>query len=385
MPSKTNNKTLVIFSNSNWSVFNFRASLINSFVEDGWDVTVVLIGDDYIQEIVKLKVKTARLPLERHSTKVIPNLKMLFHTYLLIYRENPSFVLSFTIKPNLFSSISCFLLRKKAVLNVTGLGRLRTLGSIQRNLLLVIYRLCLKLSYKTYFQNYLDMTELLKKEDAKNSKFSLLPGSGVDLRSFKASSRYSHSNNFNSTSKPLTFIMSSRLIRSKGVLEYCEASRTIKSNPAYCGAKFLLVGAFDNGHPEALGLEDFNQYIEEGTVEYLGYSTDIKKQLSLADCIVLPSHYGEGVPKSLIEGGAMGLAIITTTVIAKTGILEDTANGYTCGKGTVVELIDAMSTYITTPISKKQSMAIHSIKKVETNYSDEKIIDAYKDALYGGL
>jgi glycosyltransferase involved in cell wall biosynthesis len=50
----------------------------------------------------------------------------------------------------------------------------------------------------------------------------------------------------------------------------------------------------------------------EGVVQWLGHVDDMPALLREVDVMALPSYYREGVPKSLIEGAACGLAIVTT-------------------------------------------------------------------------
>ena len=50
----------------------------------------------------------------------------------------------------------------------------------------------------------------------------------------------------------------------------------------------------------------------EGLVELFGYRTDIPNLFSQSNIVALPSFYGEGLPKVLVEAAACGRAVITT-------------------------------------------------------------------------
>ncbi|MCZ8497626.1 hypothetical protein O9929_00965 [Vibrio lentus] len=53
-----------------------------------------------------------------------------------------------------------------------------------------------------------------------------------------------------------------------------------------------------------------NAWVEEGIVNYLGTSDNVEAEIAKVDCMVLPSFYREGVPKSLREAHAMGRRLL---------------------------------------------------------------------------
>ena len=98
--------------------------------------------------------------------------------------------------------------------------------------------------------------------------------------------------------------------------EYIKAANILKNK-----ATFLYVGDIDRGNKKSFSPNWEN-------VKYLGFRKDIKNLLSICDIFVLPSYYGEGVPRTLLEASAMAKPIITTYNRGCREVVEDDKNGF---------------------------------------------------------
>ena len=65
--------------------------------------------------------------------------------------------------------------------------------------------------------------------------------------------------------EPLSFLLIARLIWDKGIREYAEAARMLKSK--YPEVAFSLLGPYDS-NPAAIKPEDVESWVEEGIVEH---------------------------------------------------------------------------------------------------------------------
>jgi glycosyltransferase involved in cell wall biosynthesis len=61
----------------------------------------------------------------------------------------------------------------------------------------------------------------------------------------------------------------------------------------------------------------------EGLVDWRGHVEDMPALMRSMDVIALPSYYREGVPKSLIEAAACGLAVVTTNLPGCREVVSD--------------------------------------------------------------
>jgi len=192
----------------------------------------------------------------------------------------------------------------------------------------------------------------------------LIPGSGVDLSLYSVIE-----NNLN----PLTVIMAARLLSSKGVREFIQASKIVNENNK--NVRFILVGDIDPFNPESITESVLNQWMSEGIVEIWGYRDDMHNVIPKANIIVLPSYYGEGLPKVLIEAAACGRAVITTdhpgcrdAVTPETGVLVPIKDP--------AALANAIQDLLKNP-QKIVQMGKAGRKLAERNYSIEKVCEAH--------
>ena len=63
--------------------------------------------------------------------------------------------------------------------------------------------------------------------------------------------------------------------------------------------------------------------IGEGTIEWLGKVEDIREAFALADCVVLPSRYREGVPRSLLEAASMAKPLVASDSVGAREPVEE--------------------------------------------------------------
>jgi glycosyltransferase involved in cell wall biosynthesis len=108
----------------------------------------------------------------------------------------------------------------------------------------------------------------------------------------------------------------------KGVGDFVEAAARLRR--AGLPARFALVGIPDPENPTSVPESQLRAWRDSGSVEWWGYRADIPAVLAMTSIACLPSFYGEGVPKALIEAMASSRAIVTTDI---PGCRELVANG----------------------------------------------------------
>ncbi len=158
--------------------------------------------------------------------------------------------------------------------------------------------MALRLSKKTFFQNKDDAKEFLKLGLVRKGNVKIVNGSGVNMEIFAPMPM----------PKEQIFLLIGRVLRDKGILEYIQAARKVKS--VYPRARFQIIGQFDI-NPSSIKIQDLQPYIQDGSIEYLGAINDVRPFLAKSFVYVLPS-YREGTPRSVLEAMATGRPIITT-------------------------------------------------------------------------
>lgn len=202
---------------------------------------------------------------------------------------------------------------------VTGLGRVYASGGLKTKALRLITKLlytnAFKACDKVIFQNGDDVDELVKDGYLPRDKTVVVNGSGVNMERFKKS---------DVPEKPV-FLMVSRIIKEKGVIEYCEAARELKKT--HPEARCVLLGGFDVSLG-ALKPEDIQVYVDDGSIELPGEVKDPVKFYGGASVFVLLSYYREGLPRTILEAMACGRPVITTDWTGCREAVEDGVNGF---------------------------------------------------------
>jgi glycosyltransferase involved in cell wall biosynthesis len=133
-------------------------------------------------------------------------------------------------------------------------------------------------------------------------RIALIRGSGVDTAHFAALPDPGGS--------AVTVALVGRMLKSKGVPEAVEAVRRLRAGGQ--AVDLLLAGAPDSGSRDSLTEAELAAFAREPGVEWLGHVADVREVWRRAAIAVLPSSYGEGVPKALLEAAASGRPVIAS-------------------------------------------------------------------------
>ena len=290
------------------SLLNFRGSLIEKLQSLGLQVHVAAPAfpkTNAVRRTLEARgVIVHEISVHRTSKNPINELASFFSLWRLMRSVQPKFVLSYTVKPVIYGSTAAWLcgVPKRFAL-ITGLGYVFQRRGQRGILLLVVqwlYTLALKHVHIVFFHN-VDDEALFRRRSLVNirARACVINGSGVDIAEF------------NVVPLPLgppCFLCIARLLGDKGVREYAEAARRIRT--IYSGVRFLLVGWIDS-NPDAIRQYELDAWVADGTLDFLGRLDDVRPAIALSSVYVLPS-YGEGTPRTVLEAMAMGRAVITT-------------------------------------------------------------------------
>ena len=249
--------------------------------------------------------------------------------------------------------------------NITGLGT----AFIKRNainwIVKRLYRLSQNKTNYIFFQNADDM-QLFNKEKLipRNSSQFVIPGTGIDIDYFKI--RPYPINN------PIIFLFIGRLIWDKGIAELIEAAKKIKSD--FQGVCFQLLGYVNVENRTAIQLEQINEWENQGIIEYLGSTDDVRPHIGNASCIILPS-YREGFSRTLIESASMARPIITTNVSGCRDIVKDGDNGFLCNPRDSNSLYDKIKLFLKLPFDKRVKMGMRGRLIIEKKFNEKKIVN----------
>jgi len=363
----------VLIASHAGSVINFRRNLIGSLQDQFLEVHVVVprnsgpANEKELKKIKELGVVPHEVYLNRAGINPILDLISLISITTLLCRVKPKYVLAYTIKPVIYGMLAskisgvkhCFAL-------ITGLGVVfnKNENLKQKVLLFVVkflYKIGLSCAEKVFFQNPDDRELFINEKIVRISKACNVNGSGVDLEHYRFS---------DIPNKPISFLMMSRLLKSKGVRIYFEAAKNIKA--IYPDVRFFLAGDVDNLNSDSISKSELNSWVEKEVINYYGHLEDVRSAVANCSVYVLPSFYREGVPRSILEALSIGRAIITTNTPGCKETVIDGENGYLITPKSESELSASMLKFIESPgvIGK---MGLKSRKIAEEKYDVEKV------------
>ncbi|WP_149496494.1 glycosyltransferase family 4 protein [Roseiconus lacunae] len=194
-------------------------------------------------------------------------------------------------------------------------------------------------------------------------------GSGVDLEQFPYSE---------CPGNPIRFCMATRLLADKGIPEFVEAARHLKSKFGE-RVQFTIAGKYDRA-PSAIRESEMDLWVKEGIIDYVGLVDDMQGFLKAASVFVLPSYYMEGTPRSILEALASGRAVIATDQRGCRETVDDEINGFLVPVRNADALAGAMERFVESP-GLLSSMGKESRRLAESKYDVEIVARQMTDAL----
>lgn len=306
-PVPTMSRRLLFVVNVDWFFLSHRLPVALAAMREGYQVHVATGITGRLDELQSYGLTVHPLRMLRGRAGIFAEWGAFFELVQLFRAIKPDLVHLVTIKPVLYGGIAARLAGTRAVVAaISGLGFVFVNKGIRAQLRRLVvgwlYRLALgKAVLRVIFQNANDRDCLVQLARLPSSKYEIIRGSGVDLSQYVP------------TSLPAgipVIVMACRLIADKGVWEFIDAARLLRQRSVAC--RLCLVGSIDTDNPASLSNADLAKIRAEGIVELWGQHPDMAHVMEQAHVVALPSYYGEGLPKVLIEAAACGRAIVTT-------------------------------------------------------------------------
>ncbi len=356
-------KVLIAY-NTSWYVWMFRMPLIRSLQARGFEVIVLAPHDEYTSRITAAGIGCREIRMRAKGRNPFQEL-LTTRAFLRAYREiRPDVVLHYTIKPNLYGSLAARILRIPAIDNVTGLGAVFDRGGLLQAAVRLLYKAAFARVERVFFQNPDDRALFVLGGMVREARAGLLPGSGVDLDKFSPQPRGTGA---------FSFLFVGRLLKAKGVEELINAARIVQARRP--GTRVVLLGKRDDEDP---GTADPGLLMQSGdVVELAGNVDDVRPYLAQADCVVLPSYYREGTPRSLLEAAAMGKPLIAADSIGTREPVQNGVNGFLCRPRDPDDLAAKMLAMIELSDEARARMGTASRRIAEERFDERIVTERY--------
>ena len=348
---------VLLIGNNVGSVFQFRVPLIKRLVamriETHLLVPTEKIGlingyDEQIAALHDLGATVHEYELHRTGINAIQDARSFMALFRAIRAIRPNVVISNMMKPVVYGTLAAWLAgvpRRYAMLDGLGVTFASDgTGSAGRAIAKFLLRRALKDAHHLILLNS-DDPETLRREGVIHADYpvTIVAGTGIDLTHYACTPTDLASR---------TFVMIARLIREKGVREFGAAAAIVRRR--FPKARFELIGEVDT-NPGAIGVDEVRGW---ETIDYLGPQRDVRPFVQAALALVLPSYYGEGRPRTVMEAMSMGRAAIIADNRGSRDCVADGVNGRVVPPRDAQSLAAAMINYLENP----QSAAAHGLQ-----------------------
>lgn len=335
---------LLFLATEDWYFASHRLELARAAVAAGYHVVVATRVREHGEAIRDAGCELRPLGWRRAGNSPWSHLAAL-QELVRLYREiQPDLVHHVALKPVIFGAWAA---RRSGVVRrvdaLAGLGFVFSSPTLRARLVRPAMRALLRRALagsleRTIVQNRGDWEALLGASIVPRERLRLIRGAGVALEAFPLSPH---------RADPPQVVLVARLLWDKGVGEFVAAAEALRT--AGVRARFVLVGDPDPDNPSAVPAEQIMRWRDSGAVECWGHRKDIPAILAEASIFCLPTRYGEGVPRSLLEGGAAGLALVATDSPGCREVITDGANGLLVPPGDISALTVALARLIASP------------------------------------
>ena len=181
----------------------------------------------------------------------------------------------------------------------------------------------------------------------------------------------------------ITVALVARMLRGKGVFDAVAAIRRLRSEGL--AIELLLAGATDPDNRDSLSDAELSTIAAEPGVEWLGRVEDVRGVWARAAIAVLPSTYGEGLPRALLEAAACGRPIVATDTPGCREVVRDGETGLLVPPYDVPALARAIAALARDP-ARRQAMGQAGRALVEREFAEPVIAEqtlALYDAILG--
>ncbi|MCH5166000.1 MAG: glycosyltransferase family 4 protein [Clostridiales bacterium] len=320
-------KKILILTPMSRQVVGFRAALIEKLQSEGHTVAVITLDNEKEKEIVAKNIEFHCINGSNRSINPF-KLSVLTKRYAaLIEKIKPDIVMTFMIKPNIYGALAAARVGVKNLFcMVEGAGDVFTKNGLKwklmRKYVCFKYKKSFKHAKKVFFLNNDDKSEFIARGLVKETQCEIIPGIGIDVEEFA----------YKPFVNDKTFLMVARMLKTKGVIEYCKAARAVKKK--YPEAVFNYLGGEGD-----LTVSDIKEYIDDGSVNYLGTTNDVRPFYEDCTALVLPT-YREGFPVCVMEAMAMGRAVIASDTNGCRDAVKNDENGFLVETRNVDKLIE---------------------------------------------
>lgn len=366
---------VALLTNNDDDIYCFRKELIEALIKEGYQVLISCPYGEKFELMKDINYIYDNPRIDRRGTNVFNDYSLLRHYKKLFKHYKPDVVLTYTAKPNVYGGFAAKKLNIPYICNVTGLGSVLNKKGLTKRFILWLFKKSYQNASCVMFQNSTNMQLALDAGMIKGD-YKLIPGSGVALDRFPVQPYPDGGNGIEGA--PIVFNYIGRILHDKGVDDYIEAAKVIKTK--YPNTEFNMVGFIEP--TEIHYKKDLEKLEKQGIVIYRGSQKDVRPWIARSHAIIHPSTYGEGMSNVLLENAASGRPIITTDNPGCKETVENGKSGLIFNSGRVDELIEKIIFFVgILDNNYRKQMGVFGREKIEKTFDRKIVIRTYLDEI----
>jgi glycosyltransferase involved in cell wall biosynthesis len=364
-------KKVAFIINVDWYFLLHWLDRAKAIRDSGYQVIIItrFSNKENFQRLKNAGFKCYEFKLMRKSINPFLEARNLLRIYMLIKELSPKIVHAVTVKPIVYAGLVCNYLRIPFIGSITGLGSVFSSRNVFVDLLKILVKQLYRMVFNNnhslaLFENGDDQKIFLKNRIINPESSRVMLGAGIDLKKFSYDENYPQGT-------PVV-LFASRMIVDKGIYDFIGAIEYLKAKGIAVRAK--IAGILDEDALNCVHESELKEWHNKGIVEWLGQCEDMPKLFRSSNVVVLPTKYGEGIPRVLIEAAAVGRPIVASDVAGCREIVKNEYNGFLVPIGDVKKISLAIEKIILNT-DKQREFGRNGRDLVQKKFSKEKIID----------
>lgn len=358
---KANTKKILILVNRYTTLFNFRFELVERLLKKGYKITVSMPYSEEAEIFPKLGIEYENIKIDRHGVNPLKELDLIKEYRRLIKKYNPSIILSYTVKPNIYGAIAANKYKKPIICNITGLGTALQNKGIKKIVLTNMYKFAFRNVNTIFFQNKGNLKFFTENKLIK-CDYKLIPGSGVNLKKFQFIE-------YPKNDKVIKLLTVGKLMKDKGTDILLDAINNVKNK--YPKVEFTLIGRFEEDYKDKVSAA-----VNKGLIKYKKENKNLIPLYKNCHALIHPTFH-EGMSNVMQEAAACGRPLLASNIHGCKEIFDEGISGIAFEPKDINSLTNAIIKFVELEYKKKKEMGLKAHEKVTNEFDRNIVVNAY--------
>lgn len=146
-------KKILFLANMDITLLYFRQELIDKLLEEKYNVYVSFPESENAKIFEQKGCNFIDIKMDRHGMNPFKDIKIIFKYLKIIKKIKPDYVLTYTIKPNIYGEIASRIVKVPQIANITGLGTAMENKEILQKIAILLHKIELKKVKCCFVQN----------------------------------------------------------------------------------------------------------------------------------------------------------------------------------------------------------------------------------------